>query len=235
MLKPYDKPEDIPAELKDHYSRREDGKYHADIPDEHPAVKHNATLLSEKTAATTELAAAKAELESAKASGLPRGHVAVSAADKARLDAFNALNLKPEEIQAAVSDRDRYQGEAEGLKREKSLRALAHAEGANFDALLTLVEKDGLTPVLKEVDDKGKKVQRGFFVRKGDDGKDVETPYTEYRDAHWKVFESSLAAADPNAPAKPGAGGDPRPKGAPGDADADRSARAAQAGMYRTF
>jgi hypothetical protein len=83
MLKIYDKLEDVPEALREQYNLME-GKYAPQLSEDHPIKVNNRTLLNEKTTAETKVSgletqvtSLKADLESAKASNLPRGHRAV--------------------------------------------------------------------------------------------------------------------------------------------------------------
>jgi flagellar biosynthesis GTPase FlhF len=53
--------------------------------------------------------------------------------------------------------------------------------------------------------------------------------------AAWLPKGKTLAEKLEGAPARPGAGSDPKAKAPPGDGKADEAARKSQAGMYRTF
>lgn len=140
MLKPYDKPEDVPEALREHYSRREDGKMHADIPNDHPAVKHNATLLSEKNTAVSERDQAKADLASAQASGLPRGHVAVPKADADLLEKVKAAGT-PEQVTEMIEKYPTLAAEVETTKREKHAADVGDAMGWDKEKTALLVPK----------------------------------------------------------------------------------------------
>jgi hypothetical protein len=185
MLKPYDKAEDIPEPLREHYSRREDGKYHADIPNDHPAVKHNATLLSEKTAAIAERDAAKSELESAKASGLPRGHEAVPKADADLVRTVKAAGITTTDAFNSMKDEHASnKTKVEAQERREGLDRIRRAEGWGEDAVDVLA----LIPDLPEVeqrdtdekDDKGVPKKKNIAKVKGADGVVTEKPFADY-------------------------------------------------------
>ncbi len=162
MLKPYDKQEDIPEALKEHYSRRDDGKFHADIPNDHPAVKHNATLLSEKQAAEEAARTAKADLESAKASGLPRGHVAIPKADADLLTEIKALG-DVETIKEAVTKYPEAKQALEGVEREKVYDLAADSLGyTNKEAFKAAARAHKLVVEMKDEKENGKTVQKPY-------------------------------------------------------------------------
>lgn len=94
MLKIYDRLDDVPEALREHYELS-GGKYVPKVSDDHPLVVNSTKLLNEKTAAETKVAgleaantSLKADLESAKSHSLPRNHVAVL---KPEVEAWAAL------------------------------------------------------------------------------------------------------------------------------------------------
>lgn len=137
MLTTYSNQTDIPDELKPHYSKREDGKWHADIPDEHPAIKNNAKLLSDKTAAEGKVTKLESDLASAQAGNLGRGQVAVTTADAKLLDQYKALGT-PDEVGAKVAEHKTLSEESIARKRSDSLRQLAKDYGYNEEAFVRL-------------------------------------------------------------------------------------------------
>lgn len=158
MLKPYDKQEDVPEALREHYSKREDGKWHADIPDDHPAVKHNAKLLTEKQTAETKVTQLTSDLESARAGNLGRGQVAVAKSELALLDEYKPLGT-PVELKTKVTEHATLK-EAEAKRaREDAQAAAARELGYNPDAFKLLAnlpdfevrEKDGKKTVIAKV------------------------------------------------------------------------------------
>lgn len=230
MLKPYDKAEDIPAELKDHYSRREDGKYHADIPDSHPAVKHNAKLLTEKTAAEGKVTDLESQLESAKASGLPRGHVAVPKAD-ADLLAKVKEHGTAEEVAAKLT-------EYPTLKEKEAQRATAEHAGNVADvmgwdkakaALLVPAVYDLSQVELRDKDGKKTAVAK---VKQAD-GSVVEKPFAEVVTADEKLSSLVPALSGQQQQRRGGNGGDPPPVGVTSADAVEEGKKAARAtGKY---
>lgn len=164
MLQAYANQTDIPEALREHYSKREDGQWHADIPDQHPAVKHNAKLLSEKQAAETKVTQLTSDLESARAGNLGRGQVAVSKSEAALLDEYRPLGT-PAELKVKVEEHGALSAEVAKSKRDQSLRQLAKDQGYNEDAFVRLPNlpdftsragKDGKTEWFAQIkDDKG--------------------------------------------------------------------------------
>jgi hypothetical protein len=175
MLQTYANQTDVPEALREHYSKREDGKWHADIPDEHPAVKHNAKLLSEKNTAEGKVTQLTSDLESARAGNLGRGQVAITKAEAALLDEYKPLGT-PVELKAKVDEHKTFSEELTTRKRNDSLRQLAKDLSLNEDAFVLLPKlpefesragKDGKTEwVAKIKDDKGvitEKVAKEFI------------------------------------------------------------------------
>lgn len=138
MLTTYSNQTDIPDDLKPHYSKREDGKWHADIPDEHPAIKNNAKLLSDKSAAESKATKLESDLESARAGNLGRGQVATTKADIDRLAKFDALALTPEQITAKLDEHKTLAEKDQKRTRDDSLRQLAKDYGYNEEAFVRL-------------------------------------------------------------------------------------------------
>ena len=188
MLQPYSKQEDIPEALREHYSKREDGKWHADIPDEHPAVKHNAKLLSEKQAAETKVTQLTSDLESARAGNLGRGQVAATKSDMALLDEYKVLGT-PAELKVKTEEHGTLKEKDQARTREDSLRKVAKALQMSEEAFVLL-------PKLPEFISKpGKDGKDEWFAQvKDDKGVITEKPAKEFIEASpdIKPFMSSL-------------------------------------------
>ena len=116
---------------------------------------------------------------------------------------------------------DGYKAELDALKPQHE--ALA-AELAEHRAKVAEMAAEALKTLPEEVRDISPAVY-------GDD-KSLTNPLDVLA---WLPKGKKLAERLDGQPAKPGAGGDPKPKGAPGDAEADKQARKAQAGLYRTL
>lgn len=199
MFKPYTNQADIPDEFKDHYSRREDGKYHADIPNDHPAVKHNAALLSEKTTAISERDEARTQLESAKASGLPRGHEAVLKAD-ADLIRVVKQHGTAEEITAVLTAYPKLKADNEAAAREKHLGAVEKVMNWKPGVLSAIPGVPDLD--IRDLTENGQVVKNAdgtpkqTVVAKLKDAQNVitEKPFIDYFNATpaLKIFEPAL-------------------------------------------
>jgi hypothetical protein len=201
MLRVYDKTEDIPEALREHYSRREDGKYHADIPDEHPAVRHNARLVREKNDAVEAARTAKEDLESARASSLPRGHEALPKADADLAKAVKEAGITTVDAFTKLKDEHgRFKGESEATAREKHLREVAGDLGFEPEAFIRLpnlpeFERRDST----EKDAKGNLKKTAIAKVKSADGVVTEKPGREYVENH-PDYKPFLAALKPAAP-----------------------------------
>ncbi len=177
MFQAYANQTDIPEALREHYSKREDGKWHADIADDHPAVKHNAKLLSEKQGAESKVTQLTSDLESARAGNLGRGQVAVTKAEVQLLDEYKALGKTPVELTATVTEHKTLK-ETETKRAEDDKRvAVATELGYNPEAFKRL---SNLPDFDIRTDKDGKKV----FALVKDGDKVVEKPATEYLESN---------------------------------------------------
>lgn len=211
MLKPFDKQEDVPEALREHYSKREDGKWHADISDDHPAVKHNAKLLSEKTTAEGRVTQLTSDLESARAGNLGRGQVVVTKSDAALLDEYKPLGT-PAELKLKVDEHKTLNDEVAKTRRDQSLRQLAKDFGFNEEAFVRL-------PNLPDFERREKDGKADWVAKvKGEKDVITERPAKEFIESSTDIapFMSSLKTAPqtklPTTGAQDGSsasGGDP--------------------------
>lgn len=193
MLKSiYEKLEDIPEGDRAHYAQA-DGKYVLQLDNEHPVIVKNGELLRQHSTdkgAITRLTNEKATLE---ATALPAGHVAMPSAKAQLLPAYEALG-KPEDLKAAVGERDGLKAEVSGFKKDATLREVAEAYGWPFEAFKGLDELHrarNLQYELKEVEEDGQKVKRAT-VKWKDGDKEETKPLKEYAETEWKPFMPSL-------------------------------------------
>lgn len=174
MLPEFNNQTDIPEAFREHYSKREDGKWHADIPDSHPAVKHNAKLLSEKQGAETKVTQLTSDLESARAGNLGRGQVAVARSEVALLDEYKALGA-PADVKVKLTEYETLKGDAE--KRSKEDKLVLVAKELGYDN----VEAFKRLPGLPDFDIRiGKDGKNSVFALVKDGDKTVEKPATEF-------------------------------------------------------
>lgn len=188
MLQPFTKQEDIPEALREHYSKREDGQWHADIPDTHPAVKHNAKLLSEKNTAEGKVTQLTSDLESARAGNLGRGQVAVAKSELALLDEYKPLGT-PAELATLKTEHATLKEKDVTRNREDSLRKVSKALEFNEETFILL-------PNLPEfVAKPGKDGKDEWFAQvKDDKGVITEKPAKEFVESSPKIqpFMASL-------------------------------------------
>jgi len=143
MLRTFEKLEDVPEALREHYKLIQ-GKFVPELSDDHPVLVTNKNLLNEKTAAETkanglesQVSTLKADLESAKASNLPRGHRAVTVADAESID-----KLKPhgtvQEIETKLAAYKALKEESETRKTADHLKKVAKLLEYSEDAFALL-------------------------------------------------------------------------------------------------
>lgn len=146
MLKIYDNLEDVPEALREHYKLIE-GKYVPEVSDDHPIKVNNVKLLNEKTTAETKAAgletqvtALKADLESAKAHSLPRGHKAVPTAEVEAMEQLKAHGTATE-IVTKLTEHKTLKEESDTRKTNEHLKAVAKELGYDEDLFLLLPNK----------------------------------------------------------------------------------------------
>lgn len=171
MFKVYDKLEDVPEGQREHY-KLIGGKWVPEVSEDHPVLVNNRTLLNEKTAAETKASGLEtkvtgltADLDSAKATSLPRGHRAVPVAE---VEALNAIKEHgtPEEITAKLAEHKTLKEESDKRSREDHLRKVAKIlDYSNADAFVQLAN----LPEFEIRQDKGKDI----VVAKVKDGTNV--------------------------------------------------------------
>lgn len=189
MLQAYTNQADIPEGVREHYSKREDGKWHADIPDDHPATKNNAKLLSDKTAADAKVTKLESDLESARAGNLGRGQVAIAKSDVELLDKYKALGTA-DEVGAKVAEHKTLKEKDVTRTREDTLRKVAKAHNYNEEAFILLRD---LPDFISRPSKDGKSTD-WFAQLKDDKGVITEKPAKEFVESadHIKPFMSSL-------------------------------------------
>lgn len=193
MLQAFANQTDVPEALREHYSKREDSQWHADIPDTHPAVKHNAKLLSEKQTAEGKVTQLTSDLESARAGNLGRGQVAITKSELALLDEFKALNLPVADIKTKLSEHESMKADLDKRKRDDSLRHLAKDMQFNEEAFVRL-------PNLPEFESRAGKEGKTEWIAKIKDDKGVitEKPAKEFIDSSPDIqpFAAALKAVN---------------------------------------
>lgn len=213
MLQPYANQTDIPEALREHYSKREDGQWHADIPDTHPAVKHNAKLLSEKNTAEGKVTQLTSELESARAGNLGRGQVAVAKSEAALLDEYKPLGT-PAELKTKIDEHTTLTERDQKRSREDSLRQVSKSLSYNEDAFIRL---PSLPDFISKPGKDGKSID-WFAQVKDDKGVITEKPAKEFIEssqdiapfmASLKVESKQVELPGGQMTTAPATGGDP--------------------------
>lgn len=130
MLKNFDKLEDVPEALREHY-KLIDGKYVPEVSDDHPVKVNNVKLLNEKTVTETkangletQVATLKTDLESAKSHSLPRGHKAVLTAEAEAMEQLKAHGTATE-IAIKLTEHKTLKEESDTRKTQDHLREVA--------------------------------------------------------------------------------------------------------------
>jgi hypothetical protein len=179
MLKVYDKLDDVPEALREHY-KLIDGKYVAELSDDHPIKLNNVKLLNEKTTAETKAAgletantSLKADLESAKSHSLPRGHRAVPVADIEAMDKLKEHGSATD-IVAKLTEHATLKAESDKRAVEDSRAAVAKALG------YTNVEAFKRLPGLPEFEIRGEGERQTVIAKVKDGDKVVEKSAKEF-------------------------------------------------------
>jgi len=132
---------------------------------------------------------AKAKLEETEKKLPAEGAVVLTKADAERWKAYQELG-KPEEIKAAVAERDTLKTENATVKREQTLRDVADVQGWNYSVIKRLA--DGLEFEIVDGKDKdGKAVKSANVVIVTGDKRESK-PAAEYAEKEWSEFLPSL-------------------------------------------
>ncbi len=165
MLKlQYDSQESIPENLRGAYVLS-GGKWMLDdLSEDHPVVTKNKEVLREKSKAVSRAEELQADLDNARSTSIPRGHVTVARADADLLEKVKAHG-SGDEVVAKLTEHKTLREETDRRKREDSLREVAKVMSYEPEAFVRLPNlpefeirdgKDGQkTVVAKLKDDKG--------------------------------------------------------------------------------
>lgn len=125
MLKlSYDSLEAIPENLRGAYIV-EGTKYVLDqLSADHPVIVHNAVVLSDKVKATNKVAELSSELEAAKSTSVPRGHVVVAKADAELLEKIKTHG-SADEVVTKLNEHATLKQSTESRTRADHLREVA--------------------------------------------------------------------------------------------------------------
>lgn len=219
LKKVYDKQEDAPEGVRDHYTLK-DGKYHLSvegIDSLSGLVEKRDELLGKVTGHAAEIrtkdariAKLEGDLETAKGTSLPTGHVAVRAEDAQLLETYRPLG-KPEDLKRMQREHGTLKSESETRTTQDHRRAVARALDWNEEAFLLLPNLPEIE--VRDVTENGKTSKQVIAKVKAADGAVTEKPFVQHFEAtpELKVFESSL---------KKQQGGTPWPRQTPGSTGA---------------
>lgn len=197
MLKLYDKLDDVPEALREHY-KLIDGRYVPELSDDHPVKLNNTKLLNEKTVAETKAANLQGDLDSAKASSLPRGHMAVLKADAELLEQVKALgNLA--DLKVKLTEYESMSADLAKRKRADSLKAVAKELGYNDEVFSRLSD-------LPEFDIREKDGKKSIVALTRDGDKVIEKAGQEFIESTYAPFMPALKVAQSGLET-PGSGG----------------------------
>jgi hypothetical protein len=248
----YSSEAEIPTELKSYYAER-NGKYELQVDgfesvtavfskntelierqkkdaDKITELEAKATEVNTLTRSladkNTEISRLSNDLTKAQGAQLPSGYVAVQKKEAEIIDKMKAQNLELGKVAETLSEFEAVRTENNNFKLEKSIAEFAEAEKVqNVKALTKLIKQDGVIPLIKEVDENGQKVKKGFLVKQNGEETD-EKPYKDYKESNWAEFSHSL---DQTAqPPRIGSTLDPTPFGAPTDTEAAKIAQNGQ-------
>jgi hypothetical protein len=159
------------------------------------------------------------------------GSLILSKEDAATWEAFNALNMKPEEIAEKVKDTETLTGEIAALKKRDVLRDVAGLQGYKLSVLEDRDKAtDGLEYIIKEEGKQGEKRKVAYVKHEG-----KEVPLEQFASEQWADFVPALKVEQGNGTAKRGMGGDPPPVGGAGNPAAEKAAAARARQDYRSF
>lgn len=173
MLKIYDNQLDVPAEMKEHYHKRADGKFEPQVE----GITSIGGLLNKRDELLTkvsEIPNLKTRiLELEGQDTLPQGKVAVDKKDFDQLESYKALG-NVDDIKPKVEGYDALKTETENIKKREILTRAASAAGVtNANAFLNLKTTDSLN-LESEIKD-GKEIF--YDVKTDDEGKTVKTVF----------------------------------------------------------
>lgn len=192
MLPAYTKQEDVPEAFREHYLKGADGKWHAEIPTDHPAIKTNATLLADKQTAEAKVTQLESDLEHAKATGIPRGHKPIPNADVEFLEKMKAHGTV-QEVEAKLAEHKTLKEEVDKRSREDKLRLVA--KDLNYDNADAFVLLQGLPDFEKRTKDSK---ESWVALIKDDKGVITEKPAAEFIESSPAIapFLSALKTTD---------------------------------------
>jgi hypothetical protein len=150
-------------------------------------------LLSENFKLRDDKRKLKEQLDEAGKSKPAEGSIVLSKTDAEKWKLYQEFG-KPEEIKAAIGERDTLKTEVATAKREQSLREVAEVEGWNFGVIKRLAG-DLSFEIVEGKDDKGNAKKYANVILKNGDRTETKTA-AEYADKEWKEFLPSLKVTD---------------------------------------
>ncbi|HLL74817.1 MAG TPA: hypothetical protein VK421_06090 [Pyrinomonadaceae bacterium] len=176
MLKIYDKLDDVPEALREHY-KLVGGRYVPELSDDHPVLSNNRQLVTEKQTAERERDEAKGALAAAKV--IPHGHVAVPKADHDLAVAVKAAGItKPEDFNTLKTERDNYKTTAEAAEAAAHAHSVGAVMGWDKEKTARLATKVYDFSTLEVRDGKDGKKEVVAKVKQGDNSF-VERPFAD--------------------------------------------------------
>lgn len=199
MLKIYLKLEDVPEGLREHYFLS-DGRYVPMLSDDHPVLAHNKLLLGKNSEANVKVKELEADVEEAKKTSIPRGHLAVAKADAELLDKYKATGKTPDELTTALTEHKTLSDEVTKRQREDLNRSVAKELGFNTDAF-------ALLPGLPEFEIRdGKDGKKAVVAKVVEGDKTIEKDAKEYIESTFRPLMSSLQVQSGFVPPGGGSG-----------------------------
>lgn len=249
---------EVPTELKSYYTEK-NGRFELQVEgfESVPAVfsknqelitrqQTDSTKIQELTAKATQVNSLTQELANknseisklsndvtkAQSNTVPTGYVAVQKKDVEIIEKIKEQNLDVNKVAEVINEIETVKKENADYKLEKSILDFAKAENiSNVGALTRFIKEDGVKPIVKEVEENGKKVNRGFLVKIVDE-KEVESPYQDYKTANWSAVSKALDEG--NQPIR-GMGHDPKVSGFNPDDEGAKKAQQSQAQTTHSF
>lgn len=134
------------------------------------------------------------EAADAKVDKPAEGSVILTKAEAERWEAYKLLG-KPDDVKAALAERDTLKAENAKAQRKELLRSVAEVEGFDPDVLTSLAAND-LGFEVKEVKDKeGKALKQAFVIIKSGD-KQESKALTDYANETWQKFLPALKPSE---------------------------------------
>lgn len=149
MLRTYQKLEDVPEALREHYVES-NGVFVAQLDKDHPVLANNTQLKSEKESLQRRLRTVTDEKTQLEGNSLPEGHVPVTAADKALLDKVKAMGDEAK-ITEAVTEYPKVKERVEEAERDTVYGQAAEANGyTNVEAFKAAARAHKLKVEMKD-------------------------------------------------------------------------------------